>query len=117
GGESAPTGREPVPVERELELVVPVVERVAGELGAIVSVDTYMPSLARAAIAAGASIINDVSGLRDPAVAEVCAETGAALVVMHTPAGPREGMQDPHPHADIIRDRLPSLRQPLATPA
>ena len=53
-------------------------------MGARVSVDTYKPAVARAAIAAGASIVNDVSGLRDPALADVCAETGAGLVLMHT---------------------------------
>jgi dihydropteroate synthase len=115
GGVSATTGREPVPVVRELELVVPLVERVAGELGAIVSVDTHEPSLARAAIAAGASIINDVSGLRDPAVAEVCAQTGAALVVMHTRAGPRERLQDPDPHGDITGEVIAFLRERMAT--
>jgi dihydropteroate synthase len=115
GGESATTGREPLSVERELELVVPLVERVAGELGAIVSVDTYKPSLARAAIAAGASIINDVSGLRDPAVAEVCAQTGAGLVVMHTRAGPGEQLQDADPCGDITGEVLAFLRQRMAT--
>ena len=115
GGESATTVREPVPVDRELELVVPLVERVAGELGAIVSVDTYKPSLARAAIAAGASIVNDVSGLRDPAVAEVCAQTGAALVVMHTRAAPRERLQDPDLYGDVTGEVLAFLRERLAT--
>ncbi len=53
----------------------------------LVSVDTYKPEVAEAAIAAGAAIVNDVSGLRDPALAEVCAATGAALVLMHTRGG------------------------------
>ena len=88
GGESASTGRPPVDPEQEVERVVPLVEAVARELGALVSVDTYKPAVARAAIAAGARIVNDVSGLRDPALAEVCAQTGAALVVMHTRAAP-----------------------------
>ena len=65
GGESATTGRPPVEVERELELVVELVARVAGELDTVISVDTYKPVVARAAIAAGAAIVNDVSGLRD----------------------------------------------------
>ena len=56
---------------------MPLIERVAGELGALVSVDTYKPAVARAAIAAGAAIVNDVSGLRDPELADVCAQTGA----------------------------------------
>ena len=68
---------------------MPLIERVGGELGARVSVDTYKPAVARAAIAAGASIVNDVSGLRDPELADVCAQTGAALVVMHTRAEPK----------------------------
>ena len=89
--------------------------RVAGELGAIVSVDTYKPSLARAAIAAGASIINDASGLRDPGVAEVCAQTGAALVVMHTRAAPRERLQDPDLYGDVTGEVLAFLRERMAT--
>ena len=65
------------------------------QLGVLVSVDTYKPAVARAAIAAGASIVNDVSGLRDPELARVCAQTGAALVVMHTRAAPKQRLQDP----------------------
>ncbi len=72
----------------------------------VVSVDTYKPAVARAAIAAGARIVNDVSGLRDPALAEVCAETGAALVVMHTAAAPRVRRQDPDLYADVLAEVL-----------
>ncbi|HMH47593.1 MAG TPA: dihydropteroate synthase [Solirubrobacteraceae bacterium] len=111
GGESATTSRPPVAVQQELERVVPLVERLAGELGAIVSVDTYKPPVARAAIAAGASIVNDVSGLRDPQLAQVCAETGAALVVMHTRAAPRERLQDPDLYVDIVAEVLAFLRE------
>jgi dihydropteroate synthase len=114
GGESATTGRPPVPVEQEIVRVVPLVERIAGGLGAIVSVDTYKPPVARAAIAAGASIVNDVSGLRDPQLAEVCAQTGAALVVMHTRAAPRERMQDADLYEDIVADVLAFLRERIA---
>ncbi len=94
GGESGVTNRPAVEPAEEIERVVPVIERVAGEPGAIVSVDTYKPAVARAAIAAGASIVNDVSGLRDPELATVCAETGAALVIMHTRAAPKEKLLD-----------------------
>ncbi len=89
-------------VEQEIERVVPLIERVAGELGAIVSVDTYKPPVARAAIAAGATIVNDVSGLRDPRLAEVCAQTGAALVVMHTRVAPKQRLQDPDLYGDVV---------------
>jgi dihydropteroate synthase len=114
GGESASTGRPPVAAQEEIERVAPLVERVAGELGAVVSVDTYKPAVARAAIAAGAAIVNDVSGLRDPALAEVCAQTGAALVVMHTRAAPRERLQDPDLYGDIAADVLAFLRERIA---
>ena len=114
GGESATTGRPPVPVEEEIERVAPLVQRLAGELGAIVSVDTYKPDVARAAIAAGAKIVNDVSGLRDPDLAEVCAQSGAGLVVMHTRAAPRERLQDPDLYPDIVEEVLAFLRERMA---
>jgi dihydropteroate synthase len=114
GGESATTGREPVAPEHEAELVVGLVERLAGALGALVSVETYKPAVARAAIAAGASIVNDVSGLRDPELAAVCAETGAALVLMHTRAAPRERLQDPDLYEDVIEEVLAFLRERMA---
>jgi dihydropteroate synthase len=102
GGESASTGLPPVTVEQEIERVVPLIEHVVGELGAIVSVDTYKPPVARAAIAAGATIVNDVSGLRDPELARVCAQTGAALVLMHTRAAPKQRLQDPDLYGDVV---------------
>lgn len=95
GGESGVTNRPAVQVEEEIARVVPLIERVAGELGAIVSVDTYKPAVARAAIAAGAAIVNDVSALRDPTLADVCAETGAGLILMHTRAAPKQKLLDP----------------------
>jgi dihydropteroate synthase len=114
GGESASTGRPPVPVSEELELVVPLVRRLAGELGAIVSVDTYKPAVASAAIAAGARIVNDVSGLRDVELADVCARSGAALVLMHTLAAPRERLQDPELYGDITGEVIAFLRERMA---
>ncbi|MFI4993342.1 MAG: dihydropteroate synthase [Solirubrobacterales bacterium] len=109
GGESASTGRPPVDAEEEIELVAPLIERVASELDAIVSVDTYKPAVARAAIAAGARIVNDVSGLRDPELATVCAEHGAGLVLMHTRAAPRERLQDPDLYGEIVDEVLAFL--------
>ncbi len=106
GGESASTGRPPVEIQREIERVAPLVERIVGELGAVVSVDTYKPDVARAAIAAGARIVNDVSGLRDETLADVCAGSGAALVLMHTRAAPRQKLQDPDLYDDVIEDVL-----------
>ncbi len=115
GGESAITGRAATAADDEVARVVPVVERVAGELGALVSVDTYKPAVAEAAVAAGAVIVNDVSGLRDPALAAVCARTGAALVVMHTCAAPKERRQDPDLYGgDVVGDVLAFLGERIA---
>ena len=104
GGESGVTNRPAVEAEEEISRVVPLIERVAGELGALVSVDTYKPAVARAAIAAGAAIVNDVSALRDPELADVCAQTGAGLVVMHTRAAPKEKLFDPSLDGRVLAD-------------
>jgi dihydropteroate synthase len=114
GGESASTNRPALEPEQEIERVVPLVERVTRELGAIVSVDTYKPAVARAAILAGASIVNDVSGLRDPELAEVCAQTGVALVVMHTRAAPKQRMQDPDLYRDVTQEVIDFLGERIA---
>jgi dihydropteroate synthase len=114
GGESATTNRPPVAPEQEAELVVPLIERLASGLGALVSVDTYKPLVARAAIAAGASIVNDVSGLRDVELATVCAQSGAALVLMHTRAAPRERLQDPDLYEDVTGEVLAFMRERIA---
>jgi dihydropteroate synthase len=113
GGESATTNRPPVAPEEEIARVVPVVEALAAA-GAVVSVDTYKPAVARAAIAAGAVIVNDVSGLRDPELADVCAQTGAALVLMHTRAAPKERLQDPDRYDDVVADVVGFLRERMA---
>ncbi len=114
GGESAITRRPPVDVEVEIARVVPLVERLVGELDAVVSVDTYKPAVARAAIGAGACIVNDVSGLRDPGLADVCASTGAALVLMHTRAAPKQRLQDPALYADVFADVVAFLEERMA---
>jgi dihydropteroate synthase len=88
GGESGRTDTEAVSVEEEAARVVPVIERLAAE-GVLVSVDTWRGPVARAALEAGAAMINDVSGLSDETLALACAETGAALVITHTEAPPK----------------------------
>ena len=113
GGESAVVHRPAVSAEEEIERVVPVVEGIARQLGVLVSVDTYKPAVAAAAIAAGASIVNDISGLVDLRQADVCARTGAALVLMHTRARPKEKVLD-HPYPDVAADVEGFLRDRLA---
>jgi dihydropteroate synthase len=104
GGESGVTNKAPVEPEQEIERVVPLIERVAGDLAALVSVDTYKPAVARAAIEAGAAIVNDVSGLSDLALADVCARTGAGLVLMHTRAAPKQKLLDPSLDGQVVGD-------------
>ena len=111
GGESGITMRPPVAVAQEIERVVPLVRRLTAQLGATVSVDTYKPAVAQAAIEAGAVIVNDVSGLRDPELAGVCARTGAALVLMHTRAAPKRRLQDPSLYDDVVADVLSFLAE------
>ena len=107
GGESGRSDTEAVPVEEEIARVVPVVERLA-DRGALVSVDTWRGPVARAALAAGAAMINDVSGLSDEAVAGACADAGAALVITHTEIPPKTKA---FPHYD---DVVSSVREFLA---
>ena len=104
GGESGITLRPAIAPQEEIERVVPLVRRLVDELGATVSVDTYKPAVAEAAIDAGAAIVNDVSGLRDPELADVCADSGAALVLMHTRALPKQRLQDPALYDDVVAD-------------
>jgi dihydropteroate synthase len=89
GGESGVTYTGVTAAEVEAERVVPLVARLVDE-GVCVSVDTWKPEVAGAALDAGAHVLNDVSGLRDPALADHAARTGAALVVMHTRAAPKQ---------------------------
>lgn len=88
GGESGRTDRDAVSEEEEAGRIVPLVERLAGA-GVHVSVDTWRTGPARAALEAGACMVNDVSGLSDPAIADLCASHGAALAIAHTVAPPK----------------------------
>jgi dihydropteroate synthase len=111
GGESAAGGRPPVAPAEEIERVVPLVGRIAAAHDVLISVDTYKPEVAEAAIDAGAGMINDVSGLRDERLAEVCARTGAALVLMHTRVAPKGTLLRPHAYDDVVEDVVGFLRE------
>jgi dihydropteroate synthase len=108
GAESGVTYTPVAPAGDEAARVVPVVERLAAE-GVSVSVDTWKPDVARAALEAGAVMLNDVSGLRNAALAELAAQHGAALVLMHTRAEPkREAFPD---YDDVAADVEAFLRE------
>ena len=111
GGESGRTDRDIVPVEEEIARVVPVVERLAAD-GLTVSVDTWRAPVARAALTAGATMINDVSALSDLGVADACAEAGASLVITHTRVPPKvKGFPE---YADVVADVIALLEDRAA---
>ena len=100
GGESTRPGAEAVSEEEESRRVLPVIEALASD-GAIVSIDTSKPTVARAAIEVGASIVNDVSA--SPEMVELAGETGAGLVIMHMQGTPRSMQIDPA-YVDVVRE-------------
>ncbi|MBT9567064.1 MAG: dihydropteroate synthase [Thiobacillus sp.] len=100
GGESTRPGAEPVPVEEEMARVLPVIEAVAGR-GCVVSIDSKKPEVMRAALEAGAVIVNDVMALRAPGALDVVAASGAAVCLMHMQGDPRN-MQLAPEYADVV---------------
>jgi dihydropteroate synthase len=109
GGESARGDR---PAVSALEEIARVEELVAAfsKDDVLTSIDTYKFSVAEAAIAAGASIVNDVSGLRDERLASLCAASGTALVIMHTSVEPKGTLLDPATYADVVGEVEAFLR-------
>nr|WP_143762300.1 dihydropteroate synthase [Isoptericola variabilis] len=113
GGESTRPGSARVSQDEELRRVLPVIERLAGH-GAVVSVDTTRAAVAERAVAAGARIVNDVSGgLADPDMAGVVAETGVAYVAMHW-RGHADVMDDLEVYDDVVTDVRDELAERLA---
>ena len=112
GGQSAVTNQPELDANIEAERVVPIVEWLRGTYpDVLVSVDTYRPAVAIPALAVGAQIINDVSGLLNPELASSCAEYQAALVIMHTAARPKVRLQDPALYVDVVTEVLTFLKQ------
>jgi dihydropteroate synthase len=114
GGESTRPGAEPIDQQEEQRRVVPVVERLAPRTVVPISVDTYRASTASSALAAGAALVNDVSGLQhDPELARVVGASGAAVVLMHTRGRSRDMYQQASYH-DVIGEVLDELRGSIA---
>jgi dihydropteroate synthase len=103
GGESSRPGSEPVDADEELRRVAPVLERLRGD-GLVLSIDTAKARVARAALDAGACIVNDVTALRgDPDMAALVAESGAGVVLMHMLGTPKSMQTDPR-YDNVVRD-------------
>jgi dihydropteroate synthase len=104
GGESTRPGAQPVGIEEELHRVVPVVRRLAQQSDVCISVDTTKSQVARAALDAGAHVVNDISGLTfDPEMPHVCAAAGAGVVCMHIRGTPQT-MQDDPQYEDVVEE-------------
>lgn len=103
GGESTRPGATPVGPGEESRRVLPVIERLADAGRAVISVDTRHPEVARDALAAGAHIVNDVTGLGDPAMRSACAESGAPAIVMHMQGRPATMQDDPR-YGDVVAE-------------
>lgn len=103
GGESTRPGAEPVNVADEIKRVVPVISELRGRTRALISIDTMKPEVAREAVAAGADIVNDVNGLREPGMLEAVAGTSAGVIVMHMQGTPRTMQAQPY-YRDVVQD-------------
>jgi len=110
GGESTRPGAAPVSEQEELERTLPVIEGVRRELDAVISIDTMKPAVMRAACAAGAELINDVTALRAPGALEAVTATGAAVCLMHMQGEPRSMQQSPQ-YSDVVAEVLEFLRE------
>jgi dihydropteroate synthase len=114
GGESTRPGADSVGADEELRRVLPVVERLASLTPALLSIDTYKAVVGREAVARGAAIINDISGLLyEPALGSVAAETGAALILMHT-RGRSHEMYELAVYADVVSEVKAELETAVA---
>ena len=114
GGESTRPGALPVGESEERRRVLPVIEALAGQVMVPISIDTYKASVADAALAAGASIVNDISGLRyEPELAGVVARRGAPVILMHTRGRSRE-MYEQASYHDVVDEVLDELRESIA---
>lgn len=103
GGESTRPRADVVPCDVELARTIPVIERIAADGEVLISIDTRKPEVASAAIAAGAHLVNDVGGLRDPAMVDVCASAGVPVVVMHMRGEPATMQDDPR-YDDVVAE-------------
>lgn len=112
GGESTRPGAVPISVEVELSRLIPVIRALAAETEAVISVDTSKPAVAAAAVQAGAHLINDVTGLRSPAMRQAIARLGVPAIAMHMQGTPDTMQHDPR-YGDVVSDVRAALADSL----
>lgn len=110
GGESTRPGADAVPLQEELDRVLPVIEALSARVDAVISIDTMKPQVMSAAIAAGAGMVNDVLALQAPGALEAVAATRAAACLMHMQGTPRTMQENPH-YDDVVTEVDVFLRQ------
>ncbi len=110
GGESTRPEAKPVSVEEELERVIPVIEGLKKEIKIPISIDTYKPEVAKEALKKGASMVNDINGLRSKGMAEIVAKHSASVIIMHMQGTPGD-MQDNPSYGDVVGDIIKFLRE------
>ena len=113
GGESTRPGAEPVALQEELDRVLPIIEKLSAELDAVISIDTMKPEVMRAAVAAGAGLVNDVLALQGSGAVAAVAATNAAVCLMHMQGTPQT-MQAAPQYADIVTEVRDFLQQRAA---
>jgi len=114
GGESTRPGAEPVDAQAEINRVIPVIKAVCAEIDVPVSIDTMKAEVMRAAVAAGAEMINDVNGLRDPEALLAAVETGVPTCIMHMQGEPRTMQRQPE-YDDVVEDLRLFFRERIDT--
>ncbi len=113
GGESTRPGAEPVSIDEELRRVIPIIEALSKKISIPISIDTYKAKVAEKAIEAGATIVNDISGLRfDPEMAKVVSRYKVPVVIMHIKGTPRDMQKNPHYEA-LIPEIIEYLRNSI----
>lgn len=113
GGQSAITGVPEISEDEEIDRITPVIQWVAANTNAIMSIDTYRPKVADAALEAGAHIINDISGLLHPELASVVAQHNAGYILMHNRGRPKVRLTDTNLYKDVVADVLEFMDERL----
>jgi dihydropteroate synthase len=113
GGESTRPGSDAVQALEEIRRTIPVIGKLREQTGALISIDTWKTEVARAAVEAGADIINDINAARDPGMAELAAESGAGLVLMHMKGNPQTMQMNPH-YNDVVSEVWKFLEERVA---
>lgn len=113
GGESTRPGSAPVPVEEELKRVIPIIKQLGKKITMPISIDTYKPEVARAAFTAGASMLNDITGLQNPEMMKLIAHVKVPVVMMHMQGTPQIMQQQPH-YENVVKEVYDFFKRQIA---